>query len=49
MYGFNFSLNAATPETYQKVMKLKGLDKVSDTIDQLIQIRNAHYPWVGCM
>jgi MoaA/NifB/PqqE/SkfB family radical SAM enzyme/glycosyltransferase involved in cell wall biosynthesis len=47
MYGFNFSLNAATPETYQKVMKLKGLDKVSETIDQLIHIRNAHYPWVG--
>jgi MoaA/NifB/PqqE/SkfB family radical SAM enzyme/glycosyltransferase involved in cell wall biosynthesis len=47
MYGFNFSLNAASPAIYQRVMKLKGLDKVSSTIDRLIEIKRTQYPWVA--
>ena len=45
--GVNFSLNAATPETHRKVMKLKHFDTVVANIRHFTQQRTGAWPEVS--
>lgn len=46
MAEFNFSLNAATAPTHQKVMKMKNFDKVMNNFAAIIEYKAQHAPHI---
>ncbi len=42
--SFYFSLNAATPETHQKVMRLKHFDRIVANLQEILELRRRKYP-----
>jgi MoaA/NifB/PqqE/SkfB family radical SAM enzyme len=46
MAEFNFSLNAATAPTHQKVMKMKNFDKVTNNLRAILDHKQTHHPEV---
>lgn len=42
-----FSLNAGTPETYERVQRGIALERVHENIDNLIEFRRNHHRWFG--
>ncbi|HEV7684315.1 MAG TPA: radical SAM protein [Pyrinomonadaceae bacterium] len=46
LISFNFSLNAATAETHQKVMRLKDYDQIVENLEQVLAFKQKRYPHI---
>ncbi len=43
---FNFSLNALTAETHATVMKMKGFDRITQSVEAVLKVKGDRYPRV---
>jgi MoaA/NifB/PqqE/SkfB family radical SAM enzyme len=44
--GFHFSLNAVTPDTHRKVMRLKNFDAIVANLQEILELRASVFPHV---